>query len=167
MARRFKVNSYRSRENWQSVLSAFQIPFPAFWNGVQTRDAAWQAQPSSEAIARKESPCARSAWHGQIQTVKSKASQAPVAMADALAKLLKEYLATWKANPGGFLFLNRRGRPFNATKVVQLGLWPVLDKLGIKRAGMHAFRHCHASLLMEVGANPKVAQEQMRHSDGR
>lgn len=109
----------------------------------------------------------RSAWHGQIQTVKSKASQAPVAMADALATLLKEYLATWKANPEGFLFLNRRKRPFNATKVVQLGLWPVLDNLRIKRAGMHAFRHCHASLLMEVGANPKVAQEQMRHSDAR
>ena len=109
----------------------------------------------------------RSAWHGQIQTVKSKASQAPVAMADALATILKEYLATWKANPEGFLFLNRRRRPFNATKVVQLGLWPLLDKLKIKRAGMHAFRHCHASLLMDVGANPTVTRDQMRHSDAR
>jgi integrase len=109
----------------------------------------------------------RSAWHGQIQTVKSKASREPVAMSEALSVLLDEYLSTWKANPEGFLFLNRRGRPFNATKVVQLGLWPVLDRLKIKRAGMHAFRHCHASLLMEVGANPKVAQQQMRHSDAR
>jgi len=32
---------------------------------------------------------------------------------------------------------------------------------------MHAFRHAHASLLLDVGANPKVAQEQMRHSDAR
>jgi len=109
----------------------------------------------------------RSAWHGQIQTVKSKASQAPVAMADALATILKEYLATWKANQEGFLFLNRRSRPFNATKVVQLGLWPILDTLKIERAGMHAFRHCHASLLMDVGANPTVTKDQMRHSDAR
>jgi integrase len=109
----------------------------------------------------------RSAWHGQIQTVKSKASQAPVAMADALATLLKEYLATWKENQQGFLFLNRRRRPFNAGKVVQLGLWPLLDTLNIKRAGMHAFRHCHASLLMDVGANPTVTKDQMRHSDAR
>jgi integrase len=109
----------------------------------------------------------RSAWHGQTQTVKSKASQAPVAMADALATLLQEYLATWKANQEGFLFLNRRGRPFNATKVVQLGLWPLLDKQKIKRAGMHAFRHCHASLLMDVGATPTVTKDQMRHSDAR
>ncbi|HEY6127422.1 MAG TPA: site-specific integrase [Candidatus Acidoferrum sp.] len=109
----------------------------------------------------------RSAWHGQTQTVKSKASRAPVAMADALATILKEYLVTWKANPEGFLFLNRRKRPFNATKVVQLGLWPLLDTLNIKRAGMHAFRHCHASLLMDVGAPATVAKEQMRHSDAR
>jgi hypothetical protein len=32
---------------------------------------------------------------------------------------------------------------------------------------MHAFRHCHASLLMDVGANPTVAKAQMRHSDAR
>jgi integrase len=71
------------------------------------------------------------------------------------------------ANPDGFLFLNRNGRPYSANKVVEYGLWPVLDKLKIERAGMHAFRHCHASLLMEVGANPTVAKNQMRHSDAR
>jgi hypothetical protein len=62
-------------------------------------------------------------------------------MADALATLLGEYLATWKENPEGFLFLNRNGRPHASNKVVEYGLWPVLDKLKIKRAGMHAFRH--------------------------
>jgi integrase len=109
----------------------------------------------------------RSAWYGRVQTVKSKASRAPVAMAEALVTMLKEYLATWKPNPEGFLFLNRNGRPYAANKVVEYGLWPVLDKLKIERAGMHAFRHCHASLLMDVGANPTVAKEQMRHSDAR
>ncbi len=109
----------------------------------------------------------RSAWYGRVQTVKSKASRAPVAMPEALAKLLNEYLTTWQANPEGFLFMNRNGRPYAQNKVVEYGLWPVLEKLNIPRAGMHAFRHCHASLLIDVGANPKVAQEQMRHSDAR
>jgi integrase len=109
----------------------------------------------------------RSAWYGRVQTVKSKASRAPVAMAEALATILKEYLATWRPNPEGFLFLNRNGRPYAANKVVEYGLWPVLDKLKIERAGMHAFRHCHASLLMDVGANPTVTKTQMRHSDAR
>jgi len=109
----------------------------------------------------------RSAWYSRVQTVKSKASQAPVAMANTLATLLGEYLATWKENPEGFLFLNRSGRPYAANKVVEFGLWPVLDKLKIPRAGMHAFRHCHASLLMDVGANMAVTKDQMRHSDAR
>jgi integrase len=109
----------------------------------------------------------RSAWYGRVQTVKSKASAAPVVMAGALATLLEEYLATWKENPAGFLFLNRNGRPYAANKVVEYGLWPVLDKLKLPRAGMHAFRHCHASLLMDVGANPTVTKDQMRHSDAR
>ena len=109
----------------------------------------------------------RSAWYGRVQTVKSKASAAPVVLADQLAELLKEYLTAWQPNPDEFLFLNRNGRPFAANKVVEYGLWPVLDKLKIPRCGMHAFRHCHASLLMDVGANPTVARDQMRHSDAR
>ena len=109
----------------------------------------------------------RSAWYGRVQTVKSKASQAPVAMAEALLPLLQDYLATWKENPEGFLFLNKNNRPYAANKVVEYGLWPVLDKLKIPRAGMHAFRHCHASLLMDVGANMAVTKDQMRHSDAR
>lgn len=88
-------------------------------------------------------------------------------MSEVLSSLLKEYLTTWKSNPEGFLFLNRNGTPYAANKVVEYGLWPVLDKLGIERAGMHAFRHCHASLLMDVRANPTVTKEQMRHADAR
>jgi integrase len=61
----------------------------------------------------------RSAWYGRVQTVKSKASRAPVAMAEALVTMLKEYLATWRSNPEGFLFLNRNGRPYAANKVVE------------------------------------------------
>jgi integrase len=84
-------------------------------------------------------------------------------MSDALASVLKDYSATWQPNPEGFLFVNRNGRPYAANKVVEYGLLPVLDKLQIPRAGMHAFRHCHASLLMDAGANPAVTKEQMRH----
>ena len=43
----------------------------------------------------------------------------------------------------------------------------MLDALKIPRSGMHSFRHSHASLLIDAGANPKVAQQQMRHADAR
>jgi integrase len=46
-------------------------------------------------------------------------------------------------------------------------LWPLLDALKIKRAGFHAFRHAHTTLLLEGGASTKVTQRQLRHSDAR
>lgn len=109
----------------------------------------------------------RSAWYGRVQSVKTKSSRAAVAMPDALAHILQGYLASWKSNAGGFLFATRNGNPLSANNTVQRKLWPILDTLKIQRCGFHAFRHCHASLLIDVGANPKVAQEQMRHSDAR
>jgi len=109
----------------------------------------------------------RSAWCGQPQSVKTRSSRAPVAMPTILAEILREYLASWKPNPKGFLFATRNDRPPSSNKVVEYGLWPVLDALNIPRAGMHSFRHCHASLLIDTGANPKVTQQQMRHADAR
>lgn len=109
----------------------------------------------------------RSVWYGRVQSVKTKTSRASVAMPNALARMLREHLAVWKPNPQGFLFATRTGRPHSANKIVQRKLWPILDALKIPRSGFRAFRHCHASLLIDVGANPKVTQQQMRHSDPR
>ena len=109
----------------------------------------------------------RSVHRGHVQTVKSKASQKPLPMPEALAGILTEYLRGWRENPECWLFINRRGRPYSADKVVILKLWPILDVLKVPRCGLHAFRHFHASLLLETGASPQVAQAQMRHADAR
>ena len=109
----------------------------------------------------------RSAWHGHIQTAKSTTSETVLPIPTALAKILKEYRAQWQPNPQGFLFVTRNGRPPSSNKVVQYRLWVILDALGIPRCGLHAFRHTHASLLLDSGATPKVAQRQLRHSDAR
>jgi len=109
----------------------------------------------------------RSAWRGTLQTTKSKASKAALPMPEPLAAILARYLEAWKPNPMRLLFMNRRGRPFNANKVRTLGLQAVLARLGIPRCGLHAFRHTHSSLLLDVGAPPPVAQAQLRHSDAR
>lgn len=55
----------------------------------------------------------------------------------------------------------------SANNVVQRKLWPILDKLKIPRCALHAFRHTHSSLLLEVGAPATVAQAQLGHSDPR
>jgi len=109
----------------------------------------------------------RSAWYGNIQTTKSKSSAAPVHLPESLTATLRAYRERWKPNPQGFLFVTRNNRPPSSNKVVQYGLWPVLDALKIPRCGLHAFRHTHASLLLHTGATPKVVQEQLRHADPR
>jgi integrase len=104
----------------------------------------------------------QTAWYGQIQTTKTKESENSLPIPDALCELLRPHLSK-----PGLLFVNKVGRPYTAEKVVQKRLWPILEALKIQRAGFHAFRHAHASLLLEGGASPKVAQRQLRHSDAR
>lgn len=101
-------------------------------------------------------------WRGQIQSAKTRGSETSLPMPDCLCKLLRAAMPT-----SGLLFINRYGRPFTAERVVKKQLQPILDRLGIPRAGFHAFRHMHTSLLLESGASPKVAQRQLRHSDAR
>lgn len=109
----------------------------------------------------------RSAWYGNTQTTKSKSSTAPLHLPEPLAASLRTYRDRWRSNPQGFLFVTRNNRPPSSNKVVEYGLWPVLDTLKIPRCGLHAFRHTHASLLLRIGATPKVVQEQLRHADPR
>lgn len=109
----------------------------------------------------------RSVNRGHVQTVKSRASKKPLPMPAPLAAILETHLKTWRPNPDQWLFANRRGRPFAADKVVMKKLWPILDALEIPRCGLHAFRHTHSSMLLDVGAPPQVAQAQLRHSDPR
>jgi integrase len=109
----------------------------------------------------------RSVNRGHVQSVKSKASQKPLPLPDALCRVLKEHLRTWRENPGRWLFVNNRNRPFSADRIVMFKLWPILDALKIPRCGVHAFRHFHSTMLLELGAAPQVAQAQMRHSDPR
>jgi integrase len=104
----------------------------------------------------------QTAWYGQIQTAKSRESENSVPIPGPLLVILKGHI-----KGSGLLFLNKRNRPYTAEKIVQKRLWPVCDALGIPRAGFHAFRHMHTTLLLETGATPKVAQRQLRHADPR
>ena len=109
----------------------------------------------------------QSAWRGKVQTVKNTASENTLPIPAVLEGWFHEYLKMWKPNPLGLLFCNRNGRAYTSQKVVEYQLWPLLDALKIKRAGFHAFRHAHTTLLLEGGASPKVAQRQLRHADAR
>jgi integrase len=106
----------------------------------------------------------KTAWYGQLQSAKSVGSETTVPLAENLVVMLRRLIGD---RSEGLLFVNRVGRPYTAEKVVQKRLWPLCDVLKIPRAGFHAFRHMHATILLETGATPKVTQRQLRHADSR
>lgn len=104
----------------------------------------------------------------ELQPTKTKASANPIPMPPELAKRLLHYLQNHRReNVLGFLFTNRNGNPYAIGKVVEYGLWPAQDAAGIRRTGLHAFRHQVATELQEHGAPLRVVQRQLRHSDPR
>jgi integrase len=107
----------------------------------------------------------QAAWHGQIQTLKTEESENCIPMTPLLREKLRAHLV---GHNHELLFVNRRGRPYSRNKVVSTVLHPLLDELGIahkgKRVGLHAFRHCLSSLLLQ-STGVAVAQRQMRHAD--
>jgi integrase len=109
----------------------------------------------------------RSAWYSILQSPKNDGSIRVLPMPKPLAVRLKAYLQGWRPNPAGLLFATAKGTPLCANNVVQRQLWPILDKLKIPRCGLKAFRHMHASLLVDEGAPVTVAQAQLGHADPR
>lgn len=107
----------------------------------------------------------RSCFRGAMQSVKSKAGNRTVPIPPALMEMLIAHGESQGSGPGeGLVFRAADGGPINTGSVVQRHLAPLLKRLGIPRAGLHAFRHAQASALVQTGANVKVAQQQLGHS---
>ena len=66
----------------------------------------------------------------------------------------------------GLVFVTRAGRPWAPCNLMRYKLHPLLDSLGIKRCGLHAFRHTNGSLMDRLNAPMKVRQERLGHALG-
>ncbi len=106
-------------------------------------------------------------------TPKSGPSAAPVCMSDLLAKHMHDWLTKhFKANPEGYLFINRKNKPFLSDNVVRSGVHRAMAKLGIEtpkgtHVGIHCFRHGVTSELLESGTPIHVVTRLMRHADSK
>jgi integrase len=67
------------------------------------------------------------------------------------------------ANEQDLVFRNRRGAPLNPNNLRSRVLAPAAKRAGLSGAGLHAFRHTCASLLIERGLSPLRLQRWMGH----
>jgi integrase len=105
-------------------------------------------------------------WRDIIQTPKTTNSIRQFAISPLLAAHLKSFLSAWQPNPQDLLFATRGGKPLDRGNLVTWKLHPLLDSLGIKRCGLHAFRHTNGSLMDRLNAPMKLRQERLGHAPG-
>ncbi len=104
----------------------------------------------------------QSAWNGNLQTPKSDNAARVFAISPALAKRLEECIEA--GGPRVLLFSTKNGKPWDSRYVVRLHLRPILDKLGIPRAGIHAFRHFSATQMDRLAVPLKAREARLGHS---
>jgi len=109
----------------------------------------------------------RSVWYGHVAVPKTLASERVLPLPQLVITRLQGYLDGERRRGSEYLFQTSRGNPLPIQHVVQRKLWPILDRLGIARCGLHAFRHTHSSMLVEMGAPMTVARDQLGHTDMR
>lgn len=100
---------------------------------------------------------------GDIRPLKTRGSKATLGAPAALVASLRAYREAWRPNPGGFLFADDDGRPLTGA-TLRRSLHDLLERLGIRRRGMHAFRHACALAMANAGCSPEVIRRAMRHS---
>jgi hypothetical protein len=68
------------------------------------------------------------------------------------------------SDPANFVFHTNRSNPLLETNILNQGLYPALEALGLKQAGMHAFRRGCNRRWELAGIKPAVIRQQMGHS---
>jgi len=154
----------------QQILEAAQEPERSMWvtavmTGLRSGELAglqWEDIDLEGAYLEVR----RSCYRGQMNAVKSRAGNRVVPLPDPLLDILRAHQER-SGNSTGLVFRGKHGGPVDMNSWRERRLAPLLKRLGIPRGGLHAFRHALASVLVSDGANPKVAQKQLGHSDIR
>lgn len=110
---------------------------------------------------RKLMHVVRSTWMGKEVPTKTRKGYREIFIDENTVQALQEYLQTRKS---GLVFQSKNGTPLRVRDIVFDVLYPLCDRLGIKRGGMHAFRHGRVSLMRVSGVPEDLVKRQIGHS---
>jgi integrase len=106
----------------------------------------------------------RAVWNGTEQSPKTKKAVRLIDIDSGLADLLKHHLNDRRT---GRVFQARNGSPISGANILKRVLHPVLQKLGIPKAGLHAFRHSRVTMLRKRGTPADLQKLWIGHSSLR
>jgi integrase len=107
----------------------------------------------------------QSVWRGKRQTPKTARATRRFQISRCLGESIVRLSPGVLPNPLWHVFATSKGTAWLADIVVKRHLGPLLDRLGISRAGLHAFRHANASVMNAMGVDMKTQQARLGHSD--
>jgi integrase len=93
----------------------------------------------------------QSVWRSDVQAPKTKNAYRIVDLHPDVAKLLSDFIGGRKS---GYIFCTSSGKPLGQSNILRRSLHPVLEKLGIKRCGFHAFRRFRNTYLRNYTSCP-------------
>lgn len=102
----------------------------------------------------------RSIWHGQETTAKTDNAYRAVVIAPELCRMLRAHLG---GRTTGYVFKTSNGTPLSKDNT-RRKLQSILNRLGIPKGGLHAFRHGRVSILQVSGVPGDLIKEQIGHS---
>jgi integrase len=105
---------------------------------------------------------------GKIGPCKNVAAYRTVYLGDAEGRKamerLKQFLGPHTRPSDALIFHSKRGAPLLQTTIVNQGLYLALEALGLRKAGLHAFRRGCNRRWELAGIVPAVIRQQMGHS---
>lgn len=106
--------------------------------------------------------------NGKIGPCKNATAYRTVLLKDAEGQTallqLRRFLSRNGSSSTALVFHSKRGGPLLETTILNQGLYPALEALGLEQAGMHAFRRGCNRRWELAGINPAVIRQQMGHT---
>jgi len=106
----------------------------------------------------------RAVWNGQELSPKTRNGYRSIDIDESLADLLRQHIGYRRA---GRVFEARNGSPICGNNILKRVLHPLLERLGIPQAGLHAFRHSRVTMLRKRGTQADLQKLWIGHSSLR